>query len=85
MKLLRYGPAGQEKPGLLDSTGAIRDLSGVVPDIAGDLLLPDSLAKLKKLDPASLPKVNGTPRIGPCVGGVGKFLRRFLLVLLVDG
>ena len=74
MKLLRYGPAGQEKPGLLDSTGAIRDLSGVVPDIAGDLLLPDSLAKLKKLDPASLPKVNGTPRIGPCVGGVGKFI-----------
>jgi len=74
MKLLRYGPAGREKPGLLDSTGAIRDLTGVVPDIAGDLLLPDSLAKLKKLDPASLPKVNGTPRIGPCVGGVGKFI-----------
>jgi 2-keto-4-pentenoate hydratase/2-oxohepta-3-ene-1,7-dioic acid hydratase in catechol pathway len=74
MKLLRYGSAGQEKPGLLDSTGAIRDLSGVVSDIAGDMLLPDSLAKLKKLDPASLPKVNGTPRIGPCVGRVGKFI-----------
>jgi len=74
MKLLRYGSAGQEKPGLLDSTGAIRDLSGVVSDIAGDTLLPDSLAKLRKVDPASLPKVNGTPRIGPCVGRVGKFV-----------
>jgi 2-keto-4-pentenoate hydratase/2-oxohepta-3-ene-1,7-dioic acid hydratase in catechol pathway len=74
MKLLRYGSAGQEKPGLLDSTGAIRDLSGVVPDITGNTLLPDSLAKLRKVDPASLPKVNGTPRIGPCVGRVGKFI-----------
>ena len=74
MKLLRYGSAGQEKPGLLDSTGAIRDLSGVVPDIAGDTLLPDALAKLRKLDPASLPKVNGNPRVGPCVGSVGKFI-----------
>ena len=74
MKLLRYGNPGAEKPGLLDSTGAIRDLSGVVPDIAGDLLLPDGIAKLRKVDPASLPKVNGTPRIGPCVGRVGKFI-----------
>jgi 2-keto-4-pentenoate hydratase/2-oxohepta-3-ene-1,7-dioic acid hydratase in catechol pathway len=74
MKLLRYGAPGAEKPGLLDSTGAIRDLSGVVPDIAGDTLLPESLAKLRKLDPASLPKVSGTPRIGPCVGRVGKFI-----------
>ena len=74
MKLLRYGPAGQEKPGLLDSTGAIRDLSGVVPDISGDALLPDALAKLRKVDAASLPKVNGGPRIGPCVGSVGKFI-----------
>jgi 2-keto-4-pentenoate hydratase/2-oxohepta-3-ene-1,7-dioic acid hydratase in catechol pathway len=74
MKLLRYGSPGQEKPGLLDSTGAIRDLSGVVPDITGNTLLPDSLAKLRKVDPASLPKVNGTPRIGPCVGRVGKFI-----------
>ena len=74
MKLLRYGSAGQEKPGLLDSTGAIRDLSGVVPDIAGDALLPASIARLSSLDPASLPKVNGTPRIGPCVGRVGKFI-----------
>ena len=74
MKLLRYGPPGAEKPGLLDSTGTIRDLSGVVRDIAGDTLLPESLAKLRKIDQASLPKVSGTPRIGPCVGRVGKFI-----------
>jgi 2-keto-4-pentenoate hydratase/2-oxohepta-3-ene-1,7-dioic acid hydratase in catechol pathway len=74
MRLLRYGAPGAEKPGLLDSTGAIRDLSGVVPDIAGDTLLPESFAKLRKIDPASLPKVNGAPRIGPCVGRVGKFI-----------
>src|SRR3954469_15722045 len=74
MKLLRYGPPGQEKPGLLDSTGAIRDLSGVVPDIAGDTLLPATLARVSTIDPASLPRVNGTPRIGPCVGRVGKFI-----------
>ena len=74
MKLLRYGPAGAEKPGLLDSTGAIRDLSGIVPDISGDMLLPESIAALRKLDPGSLPRVSGTPRIGPCVGHVGKFI-----------
>ena len=74
MKLLRFGAPGAEKPGLLDATGTIRDLSGVVPDIAGDTLLPDSLARLRKIDPASLPKVSGTPRIGPCVGRVGKFI-----------
>jgi len=74
MKLLRYGNPGAEKPGLLDSNGAIRDLSSVVPDIAGDTLLPGSLAKLRKVDPASLAKVNGAPRIGPCVGRVGKFI-----------
>ena len=74
MKLLRYGPPGAEKPGLLDSTGAIRDLSGTVPDISGDTLLPESLARLRKIDPASLPRVSGTPRIGPCVGRVGKFI-----------
>ncbi len=74
MKLLRYGAPGAEKPGLLDSTGAIRDLAGVVPDIAGSALLPESIARLRKLDPASLPRVNGTPRIGPCVGHVGKFI-----------
>jgi 2-keto-4-pentenoate hydratase/2-oxohepta-3-ene-1,7-dioic acid hydratase in catechol pathway len=74
MKLLRYGPAGQEKPGLLDSNNQIRDLSGVVPDIAREALLPDALDRLRKLDPASLPAVGGTPRIGPCVGQVGKFI-----------
>ena len=74
MKLLRYGPAGSEKPGLLDADGTIRDLSGVVDDIAGDVLLPQSLDRLRALDPASLPAVGGTPRLGPCVGGVGKFM-----------
>ena len=72
MKLLRYGPAGQEKPGLLDRDGRIRDLSGVVPDIAGDALAPASLDRLRRLDPASLPLVSGSPRLGPCVGAVGK-------------
>ena len=74
MKLLRYGAPGAEKPGLLDSTGAIRDLSGTVPDISGETLLPESLARLRKIDAASLPRVSGTPRIGPCVGRVGKFI-----------
>jgi 2-keto-4-pentenoate hydratase/2-oxohepta-3-ene-1,7-dioic acid hydratase in catechol pathway len=74
MRLLRYGPAGQEKPGILDNTGAVRDLSGVVPDIAGDVLLPDGLAALRAIDPTTLPRVNGAPRIGPCVGRVGKFI-----------
>jgi 2-keto-4-pentenoate hydratase/2-oxohepta-3-ene-1,7-dioic acid hydratase in catechol pathway len=74
MKLLRYGAPGAEKPGLLDSTGAIRDLSGVVPDIAREALLPESLDRLRKLDPNSLPRVNGNPRLGPCVGQVGKFI-----------
>ena len=74
MKLLRYGNPGQEKPGLLDSDGAIRDLSGVVPDLAGDALLPASLERLRKLDPATLPRVDGSPRLGPCVAGVGKFI-----------
>ena len=74
MKLLRYGPVGQEKPGLLDATGAIRDLSTVVPDIAGATLGPSGLAKLKSLDPMALPAVAGNPRIGPCVGHVGKFI-----------
>src|SRR5690606_4743929 len=74
MKLLRYGPAGQEKPGLLDGNGVLRDLSGVVPDIGGEVLSPDGLARLKALDPAKLPAVSGNPRLGPCVAGVGKFI-----------
>lgn len=67
MKLLRYGPAGKEKPGLLDATGTIRDLSGVVPDINGETLSPASLRKLAKLDTNSLPKVTGKKRLGSCV------------------
>ena len=74
MKLLRYGQPGQEKPGLLDGQGRLRDLSGVVPDVAGDALLPAALDRLRGFDAAALPLVAGTPRIGPCVGRVGKFL-----------
>jgi 2-keto-4-pentenoate hydratase/2-oxohepta-3-ene-1,7-dioic acid hydratase in catechol pathway len=74
MKLLRYGPAGQEKPGLLDAEGRIRDLSGAVPDIAGEALTPAGIARLKGLDPATLPVVTGNPRLGPCVTGTGKFV-----------
>lgn len=74
MKLLRYGPAGQEKPGLLDASGTIRDLSGVVKDISGDVLSPEGIAKLKGVDAAQLPAVSGNPRIGACVNGVGKFI-----------
>jgi 2-keto-4-pentenoate hydratase/2-oxohepta-3-ene-1,7-dioic acid hydratase in catechol pathway len=74
MKLLRYGPAGQEKPGLLDRDGQIRDLSGVVRDIDGESLAPAALDRLRRLDPATLPLVSGTPRLGPCVGNVSKVL-----------
>ncbi|WP_455926070.1 ureidoglycolate lyase [Pseudomonas putida] len=74
MKLLRYGPKGQEKPGLLDDQGQLRDLSGHVQDIAGATLEAAGLAKLAQLDAHSLPAVPGNPRIGPCVGQVGKFI-----------
>ena len=74
MKLLRYGPRGQEKPGMLDAAGAIRDLSGVVADIDSATLAAGGLAKLKAVDPSSLPKVDGSPRIGACVGGIGKVI-----------
>ena len=74
MKLLRHGPKGQEKPGLLDTEGRIRDLTGIVDDIAGDVLSDAGLAKLRALDVTSLPLVEGSPRIGPCVGRVGKFV-----------
>jgi 2-keto-4-pentenoate hydratase/2-oxohepta-3-ene-1,7-dioic acid hydratase in catechol pathway len=74
LKLLRYGQPGQERPGVLDANGHLRDLSSVVPDIAGDVLLPASLDRLRGIDPATLPLVSGTPRVGPCVGRVGKFL-----------
>ena len=73
MKLLRYGEAGAEKPGLMDADGNIRDLSGHVADITGDMLDDASLAKLSAIDPASLPKVEGSPRIGPCVANFSKF------------
>jgi 2,4-diketo-3-deoxy-L-fuconate hydrolase len=74
MKLVRYGAAGHEKPGLIDAAGHLRDLSAQVDDIAGAVLLPDGLAKLAAIDPESLSLVEGEPRIGPCVGRVGKFL-----------
>ena len=74
MNLLRYGPAGQEKPGLLDREGNIRDLSGAVRDIAGEALTPAALDRLRRLDPATLPPVPGTPRLGPCVGSVSKIV-----------
>jgi len=74
MKLLRYGLSGQEKPGVLSPDGEIRDLSGIISDVSGPSLLPESLEKLRKLNLASLPRVSGQPRIGPCVGNVGKFI-----------
>lgn len=74
MKLLRYGPLGAEKPGMLDQTGTIRDLSGVIDDVAGAALSDATLAQLRALDPADLAVVEGTPRLGACVGQVGKFI-----------
>ena len=74
MKLLRFGPLGSEKPGLLDADGKIRDLSGVVGDIAGEVLSDSQLQALRQIDPASLPLVEDSPRIGACVGQVGKFV-----------
>ncbi|MEP5730411.1 MAG: fumarylacetoacetate hydrolase family protein [Sulfitobacter sp.] len=78
MKLLRFGPAGQEKPGLLDDTGTVRDLSGIITDLSGSALSADSIAALAALDPASLPAVAGSPqtdlRLGACVAGIGKFI-----------
>lgn len=74
MKLLRYGQPGEERPGTLDAQGKLRDLSGVIDDIGGNVLLPESLNKLRELDPASLPLVEGHPRLGACVGNVGKFI-----------
>jgi 2-keto-4-pentenoate hydratase/2-oxohepta-3-ene-1,7-dioic acid hydratase in catechol pathway len=74
VKLLRYGPAGAEKPGLLDSEGTIRDLSAHVSDIDGAALAPAELERLSKLDPAGLSAVEGSPRLGPPVAAVGKLL-----------
>lgn len=74
MKLLRYGPAGQEKPGIVAPDGSLRDLSATVPDIAGDVLSPQGLERLRALDPQSLPLVEGNPRLGPCVAGLQKIV-----------
>ncbi|WP_431700652.1 fumarylacetoacetate hydrolase family protein [Pseudomonas sp. BR20] len=74
MKLLRYGEKGQERPALLDNNGQLRDLSAVVADIAGETLSPQSIVRLQDIDPSSLPLVEGSPRIGACVGQVGKFI-----------
>src|SRR4029077_524357 len=72
MKLVRYGPPGSEKPGLIDRQGSLRDLSAEIADINGAALQPASLAYLASLDASRLPTVPGKPRLGPCVGGVGK-------------
>lgn len=74
MKLLRYGAPGQERPGILDSQGQIRDLSQHIADLSGEALLPDALDKLRVLDINQLPTVAGQPRLGPCVGHIGKFI-----------
>ena len=78
MKLLRYGPPGNEKPGLLDADGRVRDLSSIIPDLAGEVLTPEGLSRLKSIDTQTLPVVQGIPqkglRLGPCVGRIGKFI-----------
>ena len=74
MKLVRFGPRGREKPGIIDAKGRIRDLSKVVPDIAGDALSPKGLAKIRKAPIDKLPLVKGNPRLGACVGKVGNFI-----------
>ena len=74
MKLVRFGPPGREKPGILDAEGRIRDLSKVVPDLTGDALAPRGLAKIKKAAAGRLPIIKGKPRLGPCVGRVGHFI-----------
>ena len=78
MKLVRYGAPGAEKPGLLDASGRVRDLSGIIPDVAGEALRPTGLDALRRIDIETLPVVEGTPqddlRLGPCVGAIGKFV-----------
>ena len=74
MKLVRYGATGQEKPGMIDADGTLRDLSAHVADITGATLGDDSIAKLRAVDPATLPTVDGNPRMGACVGDIGKFM-----------
>jgi 2-keto-4-pentenoate hydratase/2-oxohepta-3-ene-1,7-dioic acid hydratase in catechol pathway len=74
MKLLRYGSAGREKPGVLAPDGTVRDLSDFIPDVAGESLLPGAIERLRTIDIARLPRVNDLSRLGPCVGSVGKFI-----------
>ena len=74
MKLVRYGADGQEKPGMIDADGTLRDLSAHVAGITGATLGDDNIAKLRALDPATLPAVEGNPRMGACVGDIGKFM-----------
>ena len=74
MKLIRHGSSGQEKPGILDADGSFRDLSSIVTDIDGESLSPDSLSSLDQVDLMSLPVVDSTTRLGPCVGNIGKLV-----------
>ncbi|MGB0799037.1 MAG: 2-hydroxyhepta-2,4-diene-1,7-dioate isomerase, partial [Planktomarina sp.] len=74
MKLVRYGEKGAEKPGLIDPEGKFRDLSAHISDINGEILGDDDIAKLRALDPTTLPLISSNPRIGACVGNIGKFL-----------
>ena len=74
MKLVRYGAVGQEKPGMVDANGTLRDLSAHVADFTGETIGDDTIAKLRALDPTSLPAVDGNPRMGSCVGNIGKFM-----------
>ena len=74
MKLVRHGDAGRERPGLVDSDGILRDLSAHVDDIGGEVLSDAGLERLRALDPSGLPAVDGKARLGPCVGGIGKFM-----------
>ena len=74
MKLLRYGEFGKERPGVLDKNGQIRDLSGHIEDISGSVLNANSINKLKEVNVENLPAVEGTPRLGTCVSGFGKFM-----------
>ena len=74
MKLCRYGTRGAEKPGLIDTDGRIRDLSGVIADVTPAEVTPEALARLAEIDPATLPLVEGNPRYGVPVAGIGKFI-----------
>ena len=74
MKMVRVGSLGRERPALLDSHGHLRDLSSIVTDIGGDVLLPESLARIRALDAATLPVISGSVRVGTCVRGVGKIV-----------